>query len=325
MRGAIYNPHTDEIANVRRCSTPDRSQCPEANVASLSKKTFNVLHRLGVEVTNNQQPRQVVIGFPGPVSPAGYALAAPTMWGDCCHERIDIVSLARQYWPDSGICVINDVTAAGYRYMINGNDSFSIITVSSGIGNKLFIDGKAIVGPNGIGGELGHICIDYGPDAPICECGGKGHLAAFASGRASRHQASALAEGMPSHYSTSNLAQELNWDISRLKNEILLRHFYEGDYWAGKIVEAMARPIGQIIAIQHLETGIERFILVGGFALAAGQGYLEMVAESAAHSGWRHSGNFFQMIELGIADDDAGLIGAGRYAVAMRNRRGDTI
>ncbi len=57
-----------------------------------------------------------------------------------------------------------------------------LITVGTGVGGGLILDGRIYRGPTGLGGELGHIVLN--PDGPRCGCGNHGCFEAFASGTA---------------------------------------------------------------------------------------------------------------------------------------------
>jgi glucokinase len=186
--------------------------------------------------------------------------------------------------------ILNDVTAAGYRYLRSSDEDFCIVTVSSGIGNKVFAGGRPLVGPSGRGGELGHLRVDDSANAPVCECGGRGHLGAIASGRA------ALA------YARAHVAKALTAGD-------LAAAFRRDEAWAVDVVRRCASPLGWALAAIHLGAGIERFVLFGGFALALGARYRDLVSAAAHQRCWNGQGNF--TIELGYDDDWSGLIGAG--------------
>ncbi len=151
-----------------------------------------------------------------------------------------------------------------------------------------------MVGPNGAGGELGHLRVDDADDAPMCECGGRGHLGAVASGRG------VLA-----------WARKHAPDGEHLTSGDLAAAFRRGDPWAVRIVEHGASPLGWALGAMHLGLGIERFVLFGGFALALGDAYRRLVAAAADARCWNAPGGWERRVELGIDDDLAGLIGAG--------------
>ena len=52
-----------------------------------------------------------------------------------------------------------------------------MITVGTGVGGGIFVDGEPYRGSRGLGGEIGHMVVDL--DGPPCPCGGQGHLEAF--------------------------------------------------------------------------------------------------------------------------------------------------
>lgn len=78
--------------------------------------------------------------------------------------------------------VINDMTAAvlGMAYLLGKGKAFWGITWSTGIGGKFF-DGQKIIDEDL---EIGHLEFDLSPAAPVCGCGGRGHIEALISGSA---------------------------------------------------------------------------------------------------------------------------------------------
>src|SRR6185312_8922728 len=113
---------------------------------------------------------------PGPIAPTGEILAAPTLWPGVPIEPFTLGARLERAWPGLRVRVLNDVTAVGLAYVAGGRESFCVVTVSSGIGHKVFLDGRPVTGPSGRGGEIGHVVVDPRPEAPECDCGGRGHL-----------------------------------------------------------------------------------------------------------------------------------------------------
>ena len=83
-------------------------------------------------------------------------------------------------------CLENDANAAAVGEHVYGAGRgcrhLIYITVRTGIGGGLIIDGRLYRGATGVAGELGHMTIE--PDGPVCGCGNRGCLEAFASGTA---------------------------------------------------------------------------------------------------------------------------------------------
>lgn len=62
-----------------------------------------------------------------------------------------------------------------------GADVVAYLTVSTGVGSGLVIEGRPYRGAHGLAGEVGHLVVD--PMGPPCGCGGRGHVEAYAGGR----------------------------------------------------------------------------------------------------------------------------------------------
>ena len=61
-----------------------------------------------------------------------------------------------------------------------GSTDIVYLTISTGVGGAVVTDGRLLLGPDGVAGELGHMTVAM--DGPICGCGGSGHVEAIASG-----------------------------------------------------------------------------------------------------------------------------------------------
>ena len=219
--------------------------------------------------------------FPGPVQGKGTVLALPTMWGPDSQSLcpINLAELLGRLLPDMEIRVLNDVSAAGYRFVSEGGD-FAIFTLGSGIGLKVFVDGKPRVGPHGFGGELTHMVFDKSANAPLCDCGEKGHLGALASGRAWQRELAKLPPG----------------------RQLDLFKF--------------AEPLARAVAMLHFSLGLERFIFAGGLAEGLGEALRDAIVKNLPKQGWNIGQNWNAMIQMAPADDAHALIGAA-LALAM--------
>ena len=304
LRAGLYDPETRTLTRVTRGPAPGSRPhlCAE-------------LVRLASELCAGRAPASIVVAFAGPVDPSGAVLAAPTLWG--AHEGFSLQDDLRNIWPAVPVRVVNDMTAAGYRYMSDPHDTLCVITVSSGIGHKVFIDGKPAVGPHGRGGEIGHLRVDFSPDAPECDCGGRGHLGAVASGRGALRFVQRSARENPEAFCASMLGRRAGSSES-IDNPLIAECYRAGDRWTCRLVEQIAQPLARAIAGIHLAVGVERFVVIGGFATALGPDFRTALCRFAAESTWNVGQDWSSMIELGEPDDDPGLLGAGRFAESMR-------
>ena len=142
------------------------------DMAEVSKK---VIEKAGVSVDD---VAGVGIGCPGAIDNAG---------GICTYSNnlhMDKAQIAKEFRKhlDLPVNLENDANAAALgEYEINGNGvkSFVFITLGTGIGGGVVLDGKIYRGFNGVGAELGHMVIEQ--DGEMCSCGRRGCWEAYAS------------------------------------------------------------------------------------------------------------------------------------------------
>ena len=316
LRAGVYDPDRDALSRVARRATPNRWTVPAASAAEIYARVFDAMRSLARDLLPDVPPAIVSLAFPGPLDPAGNALAAPTVFGAPLPARLPLGEDLTRTWPDARVLVLNDVTAAGYRYLRSPHDDLCVVTVSSGIGHKIFIDGRPLTGRRGCGGEIGHLRVDFADDALACDCGGAGHLGAVTSARGALRTARKRARQDPAGFDHSMLADAVGRDVDALDTRALVAAFRAGDAWTRGLIREVVRPLGQALAGIHLAIGVERFVVIGGFALALGEAYRRQLVAAIAASAWDLGTDWNAMVELGIDDDDAGLLGAGRCATS---------
>jgi glucokinase len=123
------------------------------------------------------------ISAPGPLDPfRGIVLTPPNLagWRDVPLGATvaDALGLPALVERDTNVAA-----QAEWRYGAGrGIRDLVYLTISTGIGAGVIVDGRALAGPFGMAGELGHLVVEL--DGPRCGCGGKGHVEAIASGTA---------------------------------------------------------------------------------------------------------------------------------------------
>jgi glucokinase len=174
--------------------------------------------------------------------------------------------------------------ARGARHVV-------MLTLGTGVGGGLILDGRPYRGATGSGAELGHIVVDY--DGAPCGCGGRGHLESVASGKAA-----------------SRVAQELYG--GKADAHELVRRAEAGEREA---VEAMAQ-IGRLLGA-GLATFVNIFepelIVIGGGFGRESELLLGPAREVLARDGLKPGSETVQIVEAQLGAD-AGVIGAGMIA-----------
>jgi glucokinase len=208
--------------------------------------------------------RALGIASPGPVDSArGIVPDAPQLpgWRD--------VPLARMIEERVGVPahLENDATAAalgehrfgagrGSRYML-------YLTVSTGIGGGIIIDGEMYGGKSGAAGELGHVVIDM--NGPPCGCGARGCLEAMASGTAIGRKGEELAES-----GRSPILARLRREEGRVTAEMMQRAAEMGDVASREAFREAGHYFGVALA-SYVDIFDPEVIVIGGGVAKAGE------------------------------------------------------
>ncbi|MFD3657870.1 ROK family protein [Streptomyces sp. NPDC058620] len=306
------------VLGVRRQAVEGIARFPAAPVAELQARVVDQLVRVLRERLRAapRPPSAVAVAFAGPVDGAGVISDAPTVWG----RRGPALPLAEILSSEVEVPtrVLNDVAAAGWRYVAPApadEDFFCMVTVSSGVGNKVFRGGEVLLPHDGRGGEIGHLRVDFSPNAPPCDCGGQGHLGAIASGRGTLNAARTLAATLPRSFARSALHAACDGEAARLTAHHVASGFRGGDTFAVRAVTPGVRHLARVLAAVNAALGVRRFVVMGGFARAAGPAYLRLLGEEMAEAVGLAvaAGEVPAMVHAAAPDDDDGLIGCVCY------------
>jgi len=165
-------------------------QDPKVCLAEVSRVLHELLKRCGINIS---QLMAVGIGVPGPVSTdAGMVVSPPIMPG---WDGFPIRDTLEKEW-GCPVSLNNDAELGAlgeWAYGAGrGEKNLAFIKVGSGIGAGLIINQQIYGGTTGSAGEIGHLTIDE--NGPLCSCGNRGCMEAFAGGHAIAVQARKLVE-----------------------------------------------------------------------------------------------------------------------------------
>jgi C7-cyclitol 7-kinase len=320
LRAAVYEGGSGAIGDVSRVDAPSHVRHPDAPWSGLRDQLVAAMSALRSRLDPEHGISSAVVAFPGPVDREGRVLGAPPLWGPLATYPFPypLARDLRRAWPGVDVRVVNDVTAAGYRYLRDADDELCVVTISTGIGNKVFARGRPLLGPSGQGGEIGHLQVDPSPTAPPCDCGGgRGHLAAIASGRGMQASARRRAERDEPAFRASAIARAAQLTPSTVTAEALADAYRGGDAWAGALIREGSDALGAVLAAIHMAVGVERFVLIGGFSFGLGARFCDDVQAALAARCWSGASSgalatAVVRVELGDDDGRCALIGGGR-------------
>jgi glucokinase len=202
----------------------------------------------------------------------------------------------------------NTATWAEARLGASSAPYMLFVTVGTGIGGGIVLDGQLFRGRSGIGAEIGHMAVDPRGGEP-CECGGVGCLEAVASGRAlgryGREAAAVHPEG---------LLARLAGGADKVTGETVHQAARDGDATAltvyGRLGEWLGLGLGTLVTLLDLE-----LIVVGGGAAAAGEILLEPTRASLARHVLAADYRALPDVVSASLENGSGWIGAGILAL----------
>ena len=179
-----------------------------------------------------------------------------------------IVPLGKMFSDALGIPVAltNDANAAAIGEMVygvaRGMKNFIVITLGTGVGSGIVVNGQLLYGHDGFAGELGHVTMVRGAEGRSCGCGRTGCLEAYCSATGVARTARELL----SKTDRPSLLREMNpEDITSLDVSIAAG---KGDELAKEIYEFTGRMLGEACADFAAFSSPEAFIFFGGMVKA---------------------------------------------------------
>lgn len=208
------------------------------------------------------------------------------------------------------VTVLNDATAAALGEQragaARGRRDVVLLTIGTGVGGGVVVDGQVVTGANGFAGELGHVVVQEGGRA--CPCGNRGCVEAYASGRAI---AAIVAERLASSAGASVLRER-----PEPSGADVAAAAAAGDELAAGVLAEAGRWLG--VALASIVNALDpELVLLGGGAAPGAAPWLlpaarAAMAERLVGAGWRTP----PPVDLASLGDDAGAIGAALHALA---------
>ncbi len=246
--------------------------------------------------------RALGIGMPGPLDPARGLVISPGNLPGFINVPLNRI-LTRRTGIRSYLHHDAHLAAlAEHRHgAAKGSRNIIYVTVSTGIGAGLILDGRLYSGAGGIAGEVGHIVVQ--PGGPPCSCGNYGCVEALASGTAIAREARVLGARDP---------QSVLRSFELPSAADVVRAARQGDKLAVQILEAAGTALG--IAIGTLVNLFNPdLIVLGGSVINAGRLLLAPTHRSMEASSWKAARRGLRIVKPALGAD-VGLIGAVEYA-----------
>lgn len=204
----------------------------------------------------------VGIGLPGLIDREGRMYAAPHL-DDPSDGPLEAQALLSERFGRQ-VAIDNDAAChaiAEWRLgAAQGIDHFLMITLGSGIGGGVVMDGQLQRGKHGFAGEFGHMMVD--PDGPACPCGRRGCWERYASGQGLR----ALARAAFDSGRLTSLRGRRDLTSSDVTGEMVHEAARDGDAGAMAVLHEFADWIAVGLSSLTNAYDPEAFVLGGGLA-----------------------------------------------------------
>lgn len=300
---AIIADNGQMVAKDRCLTLADEG--PQAVIERLFSVIDNLLKR------NNMEPSQlsgISLAAAGAIdSKRGLITVSPNLPG--WHDVPLRYMVCERYGVDTFL--VNDASAAAlgeHRFGAGrGVSNLVLLTLGTGIGGGIIINGEMYLGTSGSAAELGHMVIDV--NGPECGCGNRGCLEALASGTAiARDAISRISKGEKS--SLVKMVEGKTGDITAEKVGIAARN---GDSLALDVLSQAAWYLG-VGMVNLVNIFNPEMIVIGGGVAKLGELLLKPARQVVVEKAFPISAQAVRIVTAQLGDE-AGVHGAAAFAL----------
>lgn len=240
----------------------------------------------------------VGVGIPGPVNDEGIVLSTANLgWGykDVVKEFEELLHMPVKAGNDANMAALGEMWRGGGV----GHKNMLLITLGTGVGGGIIIDGHAVVGHHGAAGEIGHMTVNQS-ESIVCGCGRKGCLEQYASATGIERLARRRLE-------EDTKASALR--SQKVNAKTVFDAVKAGDMLAMEVAEEFASYLGYAVANICVITD-PSMVVIGGGVSRAGEiliEYVERYFKKAVF--FANENTHFGLATLG---NDAGIYGCAK-------------
>lgn len=243
----------------------------------------------------------VGIGVPGPVDGMGTVYKAVNLgWNVFNIKNVmqGLLNIPVEAGNDANVAALGEMWKGGGR----GHNSLVAVTLGTGVGGGVIVDGKILSGSTGAGGEIGHMHVED-KEETACNCGNKGCLEQYASAtgvvRLAKRKLAQSEE--PSILREGNITAKAVFDAVKA-----------GDAVACEVAEEFGSYLGKALANVSAVVNPEIFVIGGGVS-KAGTVILDYIQKYYGPNAFQGSTNtLFALATLG---NNAGIYGAAKLVL----------
>lgn len=265
----------------------------EAILPDIAKTIEEKLSKEGI---SKDEVQGIGIGVPGPVLNASVVTRCVNLgWGeiDVAGTLSKITGLPVKVGNDANVAALGEMWQGGAK----GSSNVVMVTLGTGVGGGIIVDGRIVAGANGAGGEIGHlnVCED---EHEACNCGQHGCLEQYASAtgvvRMAKRKLAKTSEETSLHKFEDLTAKDV-FDEAKAGDKVALEIVNE-------VCEILGKTLGKIACVVNPEV-----FVIGGGVSKAGQILIDTVKKYYVPNTFTSCRDArFELASLG---NDAGMYG----------------
>ena len=243
----------------------------------------------------------VGIGVPGPVDSKGTIYKAANLgWGvfNVSEKLGELTNLPVKTGNDANVAALGEMWKGGGQ----GYSSIVAVTLGTGVGGGVIIEGRLVAGATGAGGEIGHIHVEDN-ELISCGCGNKGCLEQYASATGITRLANERLkqDDMPSVLREGEVSAKAVFDAVKA-----------GDRLAVEVAEIFGMYLGKGLATVACVVNPEAFVIGGGVS-KAGEVLFDFIEKN--YKKYVFHGAKDAKFCLATLGNDAGIYGAAKLVL----------
>jgi len=250
---------------------------------SLEQVYKSISGLIKISKVDREKIKGIGVCAPGPLDPMkGIVHNPPNLFG---WKEVPLAALLRKRF-SKPTKLENDANAAGMAEVLwgaaKGFKHVIYVTVSTGIGTAVIINGRIFHGKNGMAGEGGHVTIDYKAKDARCNCGNIGCIEALASGP---HTVRRLVAKLKKHPETkTNIVDMVDGELDKITMITIGEAAAEGDPVALQTIAAEGKLLGIWLGGMVNVLDPEVIVIGGGVSLVGKVLFKEIKKSMYAHT-----------------------------------------
>ena len=291
----------DEEGNLlEKWEIPTRTEDHGKNI--LPDVAASILDKMKEREVSREEIAGVGIGAPGPIDAKGTVYVAVNLgWGTFSlkNELQSLLNLPVEAGNDANVAALGEMWKGGGQ----GYSNVVAVTLGTGVGGGIIVDGKILSGATGAGGEIGHIHV-MDDETEACNCGNCGCLEQYTS-----------ATGIV-RLAKRRLAEDDKPSVLRESGNISAKTVFDavkdGDELAIEVAERFGKILGKTLAGIAAVVNPEIFVIGGGVS-KAGPVLLDYIQKN--YTLYAFSGSRGALVALATLGNDAGIYGAAKLVL----------